>query len=226
MILTVEEQQKQQANDLNIKQYYRLQARIYDFTRWTFLFGRDKLLRLLSLQPKGTLLEIGCGTGYNLKQISKKYPDSFLIGMDISEEMLSEARQKLLWAANVLFLHCPYQQGDISFNNRVDIALFSYSLTMINPNWENLIQQTKIDLTQDGYIAVVDFHRTQFKWYHQFMQKNHVRLDGHLLPVLQKEFITEYLHIGKGYLGIWEYFVFIGKNTASCQNTSENASPQ
>ena len=29
-----------------ITQYYRLHARIYDLTRWTFLRGREKLIRL------------------------------------------------------------------------------------------------------------------------------------------------------------------------------------
>ena len=29
-----------------IAQYYRLHARIYDLTRWTFLRGREKLIRL------------------------------------------------------------------------------------------------------------------------------------------------------------------------------------
>jgi S-adenosylmethionine-diacylgycerolhomoserine-N-methlytransferase len=45
--------------------YYAWQSRIYDATRWAFLFGRDALLDDLQLKPGNTVVEVGCGTGRN-----------------------------------------------------------------------------------------------------------------------------------------------------------------
>ena len=69
----------------------------------------DKLLKIaensvISL-PKGTILEIGCGTGFVTQGLIKQFPNHFFDIIDISEEMLnycannlqiSEAEKKLI----------------------------------------------------------------------------------------------------------------------------------
>ncbi|MEZ5059258.1 MAG: methyltransferase domain-containing protein [Saprospiraceae bacterium] len=74
-----------------MQQYYRFQSKIYDLTRWTFLFGRSSILKHIPYNriDPFTLLEIGCGTGYNLQKIATNFPNAQLIGMDVSEDMIS-----------------------------------------------------------------------------------------------------------------------------------------
>jgi S-adenosylmethionine-diacylgycerolhomoserine-N-methlytransferase len=43
------------------------------------------------------------------------------------------------------------------------------------------------------------------------MGYNHVRMEEHLLPVLQDKFQTIQLEIHQAYGGLWTYFVYVGK---------------
>jgi S-adenosylmethionine-diacylgycerolhomoserine-N-methlytransferase len=74
---------------------YRFQRHIYDATRRYYLLGRKTLISGLVPPPGGTVLEIGCGTGWNLIEIARTYPDASLYGFDVSEVMLETASRKI-----------------------------------------------------------------------------------------------------------------------------------
>lgn len=84
----------------NIK-YYDAEASAYDGNRYATPHGRklDALQRhvlvdyLTDLAPKANILELGCGTGRFLPFMSKC--GYRMTGIDISEGMLREARQRL-----------------------------------------------------------------------------------------------------------------------------------
>ena len=79
-----------------LEKYYAFHARIYNATRWSFLFGRTHLLELArQLQPNPTrILEIGCGTGRNLARLARFFPQAQIIGVDLSTTMLAVARRQ------------------------------------------------------------------------------------------------------------------------------------
>ncbi len=95
-----------------MRRYYQLHARIYDATRWSFLFARPVPLRWLQqhgVQPQ-RILEIGCGTGVNLAALARAFPNAELVGVDISPEMLKQAQKRLqYWSNRVQLLGKPYQ---------------------------------------------------------------------------------------------------------------------
>ncbi len=193
-----------------IRQFYRWQARWYDATRWAFLFGRRKALDLLHDAPGLHLLEVGCGTGRNLSRLAARHPDWKLTGVDLSPDMLARAKQKTArFGPRVQLLEQAYGPGSLS--EPVDIVLFSYSLTMFNPGWEAAIEQAARDLKPGGYLAVVDFHDSRYRWFNRWMALNRVRMDGHLLPFLEKRFEPEYRAVISAYAGLWRYGIFIGK---------------
>ena len=74
---------------------YRRQRHVYDFTRKYYLFGRDRLIRDLALEPGESLVEIGCGTARNLIAIARAYPGVRLYGLDASSAMLETARAQI-----------------------------------------------------------------------------------------------------------------------------------
>ena len=195
-----------------LKHYYRVHSRIYDLTRWSFLFGRSAIIQNISkLMTPARILEIGCGTGKNLAALCRTFPDASVTGVDLSEAMLKVARKNLVaFNRQVLLQSMPYNaplRAELPF----DLILFSYSLSMFNPGWEEALDYAYQDLAEGGQIAVVDFHDSTFPGFKSWMRLNHVRLDGHLVPKLERRFHTHSLHIRKAYAGIWSYFMFLGE---------------
>lgn len=198
-----------------IEHYYNFQSKIYDATRWSFLFGRKAVLNRLPFTEvdRFAVLEVGCGTGYNLKQLRKNFPYARLMGVDVSSKMIALTDKKLNQTkSEATLLNIPYNEATIEkLAQRPKVILFSYALTMMNPHWQELILQAKKDLTAIGYIAVVDFHYSPFTWFRNHMQGHHVRMERHLLPFLKDNFEPIYQSVDSAYFGLWQYFTFIGK---------------
>jgi S-adenosylmethionine-diacylgycerolhomoserine-N-methlytransferase len=155
-------------------------------------------------------LEVGCGTGYNLRNIRRQFPEAKLIGLDVSGDMLKKAQKKLSGPA-MEWRNKPYMPEDPEFAGKVDVILFSYALTMINPQWKDLVEKAKADLKPGGIIAAVDFHDSRFRWFKAHMANNHVKMESHILPRLEELFTPLYNKVKPAYLGVWEYFMFVGK---------------
>lgn len=194
-----------------VENYYKYHSRIYDATRWSFLFGRRQILTMLpDLPASPRILEVGCGTGKNIELLEYLFPDAEIYGIDLSSEMLHEAEQKTGGSKQVTLLKGRY--GTERFGlEPFDLILLSYSLTMTGDNTETVLQQVLEDLKIDGTIAVVDFHYSPFRWFRRWMGKNHVRMNGQLLPLLKKYFAAESSSVSKAYMGFWKYFTFLGR---------------
>jgi S-adenosylmethionine-diacylgycerolhomoserine-N-methlytransferase len=194
-----------------IQGYYRLHAKIYDMTRWTFLFGRNRIIRLAAEhgQPK-RILEIGCGTGRNLRAMARTFPAARIAGLDVSGEMLRVARKSLAALARpVELIRRPYDQP-VAEGKPFDLILFSYALSMFNPGWEDAIECARQDLSEDGRIAVVDFHDTRWSAFRRWMGFNHVRMEGHILDRLREQFLPREVSVRRAYGGLWRYMLFVG----------------
>jgi len=195
-----------------MERYYRLHSKIYDATRWSFLFGRKTMIqRISAIKQPANILEIGCGTGKNLINLGRAFPYATLSGLDISASMLKVAHQNLgLLAGRVNLLKTAYDRP-LQPERPYNLILFSYSLSMMNPDWNRAIKYAEADLAPGGLIAVVDFHDSAWPFFKRWMGVNHVRMDGHLLPELEACFRTQTREIHQAYSGFWEYFLFIGK---------------
>ncbi len=191
--------------------YYRFQSRIYDLTRWAFLFGRSSILKTLPYEEEAELviMEVGCGTGKNLLRLANRFPNASLIGIDVSRDMLKICEKKLVGEEDRLTLLEGYY-GKIPILQRPDVILFSYCLTMVNPGWDLLLREAASDLKPGGHILVVDFHDSPIALFKRHMSGHHVRMDAHLLPLLQELFVTNKVGIKQAYGGIWSYLYFSG----------------
>lgn len=192
--------------------YYRFHSKIYDATRWSFLFGRGGLIsRVANLpDPKPRrILEIGCGTGKNLVALRRRLPDAHLTGLDLSSQMLDVARRKVGGEADKVSLLCKAYEAALEPRS-FDLIVASYTLTMINPGFEGVIAAAAEDLADGGRIAVVDFHASPVKLFEKWMGVNHVRMDGQLQPVLKQHFNPEYCRVRRAYAGLWKWITFVG----------------
>jgi SAM-dependent methyltransferase len=71
-------------------------AEVYESNRlgpWYQAQG-DRVLEHLSLEPADVVLDVGCGTGYLLRQVARAWPGVIGIGVDIAPKMIEVARAK------------------------------------------------------------------------------------------------------------------------------------
>jgi S-adenosylmethionine-diacylgycerolhomoserine-N-methlytransferase len=188
--------------------YYRWHAHFYDVTRWAFLFGRKALIRLAAeqLRPR-RILEVGCGTGKNLAELARCFPQAEIIGLDLSAQMLEKARKKIkIHGSRVTLLQRVYD-GPVSGGDPFDLIVFSYCLTMINPGHTEALRVCRQDLAPEGHLALVDFHDTNFAWFRRWMWLNHVRMEGQILGALpESAFNLRTCVVSSAYGGLWRWF--------------------
>ncbi len=196
-----------------LTRYYRWHARLYDATRWSFLFGRAALVRSIALlpNPPRNILEIGCGTGDNLLRLVRQFPEAAVTGLDLSADMLARARRKLERCQLPVALLQQRYDRPLYPEPVFDLIVFSYCLSMINPGWNQAVDSALRDLRPGGRLAVVDFHDTRFPAFQRWMAVNHVRMDGHLPPCLNARCRPLLQTPGVAYAGLWRYFRFIGQ---------------
>lgn len=142
--------------------HYRYQRHIYDATRTRYLIGRMPMLRILAPPPGGHVLEVACGTAWNLVKAARLYPDVNLYGIDISSAMLDTAGQSIVRAG--LHDRIRLAQGDATLldterafgRGAFDRVFISYALSMI-PRWRQALAAAGRVLGPAGELHIVDF---------------------------------------------------------------------
>ncbi|WP_051241608.1 class I SAM-dependent methyltransferase [Stappia stellulata] len=146
---------------------YGWQRPIYDLTRKYYLLGRDRLLSELAPPDGGTVLELGCGTARNLILAARRHPHARFFGIDLSSEMLAEARKAIAKAG--LERRISVAQGDATRFDTLglfgvatfDRVFLSYAVSMI-PDWPRAIEAGAGALAGDGSrLSLVDFGRME-----------------------------------------------------------------
>jgi len=140
---------------------YAWQTGIYDFTRRPYLLGRDQLIDSLAPPIGGRVLEIGCGTGRNLINAARRWPNAAYFGLDVSAVMLQKAKKEIVRVEldgvirvtqadavtfpKMLFGEAPFQR-----------IYFSYTLSMI-PEWTKALERAADAIPPGGSLLVADF---------------------------------------------------------------------
>ena len=141
---------------------YKSQRHIYDLTRKYYLFGRDTLIAGLGAKSGMRVLEIACGTGRNLAKVRKAWTGVRLYGLDISAEMLKNARRTLGDSATLGLGDACSFAPDETFgeaglaDDGFDRVILSYALSMI-PDWEDALGHAASQLASGGELHIVDF---------------------------------------------------------------------
>ena len=142
--------------------HYRYQRYIYDATRTHYLLGRRHLISDLTPLKGDKVLEIGCGTAWNLVRVAKMYPHAGVVGLDVSSAMLATAETSL--KRKGLEKRVVLAQGDAtSFDAQAAFGqatferiFFSYALSMI-PAWREALAHCVRFLPRGGSLHIVDF---------------------------------------------------------------------
>ena len=196
----------------SLDEYYRVHSKFYDITRWSFLFGRSSLSSFLPGLPENpTILDLGCGTGKQLKYLKQLYPGSRITGIDLSEDMLQKASKK--FGDEFELVNARYSKERFP-ENTFDLISASYSLTMMDDLHET-IEAIKYHLKPEAYIAAVDFDSSPFPWFMDWMKINHVEMKDNLFNNLARYFPENEFRPRKAYFGLYSYSFFLGLNNSN-----------
>ena len=81
---------------INLRKNYDLSANLYYMIGIREYAYRKRAVDALALKSGDTVVEVGCGTGLNFGLLRNKVgPEGRIIGIDLTFEMLSEAKKRL-----------------------------------------------------------------------------------------------------------------------------------
>jgi len=132
---------------------YRLWAPIYDATvGHFFLPGRKRAIELLKLQSGERVLLVGVGTGADLPLLPQGVQ---AVGIDISDDMLARARQKLPLPEREVTLIQGDAQHLLVDESSYDAVIFNLILSVI-PDGAICLQENLRALKPGGRAVVFD----------------------------------------------------------------------
>lgn len=129
-------------SDWNSKQYIK-------FKNQRTQPSLDLINRLNTLAPK-RVLDIGCGPGNSTAALLNSFPNSEIIGIDSSHDMLNQAKKTY---PSIKFEHCKVPDGLEDIDGRFDL-IFSNACIHWIPDHRNLISKLLDKLADNGVIAV------------------------------------------------------------------------
>lgn len=142
-------------------------ASYYDKTNTALTFGLDAYWRSVAvkrLSPKSseTYLDVGCGTGDMAIKIANKAPGAKVIGIDPSEGMLQQGRQKV-------FSKSLEESIDLQLGNALDLnfdnssfhgAITAFCIRNVT-NRKRALQEIHRTLKQDAKLVILELTQPQ-----------------------------------------------------------------
>jgi S-adenosylmethionine-diacylgycerolhomoserine-N-methlytransferase len=139
-----------------LNRYYGVSRFFYDVTRKYYLFGRDVALRELAADSAWKrLIEVGPGTGRNLRALHRARPSAELGGIEASDAMLAHARTRCPWATLAQGFAEDARMKDV-LGAPPDRIFFSYCLSMVGDRAKALAN-ARASLADGGRVVIVDF---------------------------------------------------------------------
>ena len=139
-----------------VPKFFDKTAQTYDaVVRWT-TFGKDAYWKrqIVKKIPRCTaILDLACGTGILTIQIAEQFPESQIVGVDITESYLEVAKTKTAPNGRISFVK--QDAESLSLEQKFDCIVSSYIPKYCNPNV--LIQTCMNHLKPNGVIVFHDF---------------------------------------------------------------------
>ena len=142
----------------HVERAYKIFAPAYDLVfDWIFHPGREAAIRGLDIKPGDHVLEVGIGTGLNLPL----YPARCrLIGIDLSEEMLRKAHEKVaeLGASNVTLRAMDATVMDFP-DDEFDSSVATYTISAV-PDPVSVLREMRRVVKPGGSIVLLNHFRS------------------------------------------------------------------
>jgi len=194
---------------------YKYQRYIYNATRKFYLLGRDRLIDALQPEDGSTVVEVGCGTGRNLIQAARRYPNARFVGFDISRAMLETARTSIARAglSNRIDVYqadaTAFDLSDVCGEAKAGRVFISYTLSMIPP-WRQVLPQALQAVGPGSRLCILDFGQQEgwprwfkaalFAWLRQFSVHPQAELERELTRLASETgAVLDFRRLYRGY---------------------------
>lgn len=150
------------------ERFFDLWAGFYDygpFSRWLRSVQEDVIARM-DIQKNSRILDIGCGTGYGLRLLTGQGHD--LMGIDLSEKMLMQARKNLTGCIDVTLIQADVDAMPIN-DASVDYVLSTEAFHHY-PDQPHALQEMYRVLKPGGTLTIADIEISS-KILHWFFSK-------------------------------------------------------
>jgi len=141
--------------------HYDAYSKIFPLLGFRIEFYRRKAIAALDLKPGETVIDLACGTGLNFSHLQKAVgKEGRIIGVDICEAMLFEARKKIQengWK-NVELVKCDV--AEYKFPKNVDGIISTYAITLV-PQYDNVISRGAAALKPEKRFVILDFKKPE-----------------------------------------------------------------
>ena len=148
-----------------------------------FRFSNEKtilvkeIIRIMRPQESHSVLDIGCGEGYVIREIHKKVKKC--VALDPDPEMLDILKQKIGNCSNVFFV--PKRFEDYENNEKFDITLTSHTLSFFENKWNAIMKM--LNYTKKGGKAIIVLHSSfseQFQILEEMFHKAYKKRINHI----------------------------------------------
>lgn len=135
--------------------FFENTASSYDRIVHNTTFGRDGFWKnqILAKVSGSSILDLACGTGILTRLIAQKFPESDIVGVDITKNYLDIAKQNSKQFTNILFINQDAEKLEI--DKKFDCIVSSYIPKYSDA--KTLIQKCIKHLNSEGLIILHDF---------------------------------------------------------------------
>jgi 2-polyprenyl-3-methyl-5-hydroxy-6-metoxy-1,4-benzoquinol methylase len=143
--------------------------RQHSSSMWKYLAGLEQVPRYAMiegwrhrLKPSGRVLDLGCGEGVLLQQISPSAKVNYL-GVDLSQVAIDAAKSKIRDSSIERFVCADLTTFDASVGSAFDVIVFNEVLCYVSDPVAT-INRYRTVLARDGLVIVSVFHENWKTW--------------------------------------------------------------
>ena len=138
-----------------VSEFFDNTSKSYDKIAVLATFGKDRYWKneILNKIHGSKLLDLACGTGILTRKIAERFPNSKIVGLDITETYLKIAKKNSVMYKNISFIHQDAEK--LNLDTKFDCIVSSYIPKYCDP--ELLIPRCISHLNTGGTIILHDF---------------------------------------------------------------------
>ena len=173
-----------------VPKFFDNTAHTYDKIAYYATFGKDNYWKdkiIQKMKKPKSILDLACGTGILTRKLATEFPDSEIIGVDITKNYLKIAEKNSTNFSNISFIHQDAEK--LLLEKKFDCICSSYIPKYCNA--ESLLNRCILHLNKNGNIILHDFLYPRNSIVQVFWKLHFISLQilGKFIPTWNEAFV-------------------------------------